>query len=423
MPSTLQRRSFLASLAACGLVLAGPARRRASAGTSGPRRLVLVFANGGLDTSYSIDPKGGTDIDVPSGTEEVVQGIPLWTDPTRPNTRAFFEAHGARTCVVNGIAVRSISHPECTRRMLTGRPGSGNPDIGAIVGHTLGAELPMGYLILGTSGFSGPLAASTGRVGQTNQIVALLDDDQGYPPMAGDDTPAFVPSSAENDRIREFVLAGVDRERAVRAAAGFNRARIDDFEASLGRGDDLRARADDFGKAGLSRTFDQQIEIAVQMLSAGVAWSVNIDPGVALDTHDLNEQQGPQQEVLFAGITELLAALAATESESGASLLDETVVVVMSEMSRTPKLNAALGKDHWPVASAMVIGAGVAGGRAVGGTSDLGDALTVDLESGETTEGGVTLGPANFAAGILELVGADAQSFFPDVEALHALRS
>lgn len=423
MPSTFQRRSFLASLAACGLVFAGPARRRASAGTSGPRRLVLVFANGGLDTSYSIDPKGGTDIDVPSGTEELVQGIPLWTDPTRPNTRAFFETHGARTCVVNGIAVRSISHPECTRRMLTGRPGSGNPDIGAIVGHTLGAELPMGYLILGNSGFSGPLAASTGRVGQTNQIVALLDDEQGYPPMAGDDTPAFVPSSAENDRIREFVLAGVDRERAVRAAAGFNRARIDDFEASLARGDDLRARADDFGNAGLSRTFDQQIEIAVQMLSAGVAWSVNIDPGVALDTHDLNEQQGPQQEVLFAGITNLLAALAATESESGASLLDETVVVVMSEMSRTPKLNAALGKDHWPVASAMVIGAGVAGGRAVGGTSDLGDALTVDLESGETTEGGVTLGPANFAAGILELVGADVQSFFPDAEALHALRS
>lgn len=423
MSSAFKRRTFLASLAASGLVLGGVSHRRARAATNGPRHLVVVFANGGWDTTWSIEPKGGTEFDVPSGALEVVGGIPIWTDPTRPGTRAFFEAHGARTCVVNGIAVRSISHPECTRRMLTGVPGSGNPDIGAIAGHTLGADRPMGYLMLGNSGYSGSLAASTGRVGQTNQIVALLDETQGYPAMAGDATPVFTASATEADRIREYVRAGVDRERAGRAAAGFNRARMDDFDVSLDRGDDLRGHAADFGKIGLTRSFAQQTEIAAQMLAAGIAWSVNIDPGVSLDTHDLNDDQGPQQELLFAGLTDLLATLAATEGEGGSSLLDETVVVVMSEMTRTPKLNAELGKDHWPVASAMVIGAGVAGGRVVGGTSDIGDALPIDLESGATTDGGVSLQPSSFAAGVLTLVGADAEAFFPGVEVLHAIHS
>lgn len=423
MNKLLQRRAFLSALAASGLVLGGSSLRRARAGTNGARHLILVFANGGWDPTYSFEPKGGTDFDVPDGALETVGGIPLWTHADRPLTRAFFESYGAQTCVVNGIGVRSISHPECSRRMLTGRPGSGNPDIGAIAGHTLGADRPMGYLMLGNNGYSGSLAASTGRVGQTNQIVALLDELEGYPAMTGDATPIFVPQTSEADRIREFVQGGIDRARTTKAAAGFNAARIDDFELSLGRSDDLRAQADAFGKIGLSRTFAQQTEIAVQMMSSGIAWAVNIDPGVSLDTHDINSDQGPQQELLFGGLVDLLAQLEATEGSGGASLLEESVVVVMSEMTRTPKLNAELGKDHWPVASALVIGAGVAGGRVVGGTSDIGDALLVDLESGETTDAGVTLQPANFAAGVLDLVGADVETFFPDTGVFHAIRA
>lgn len=423
MTTAIKRRAFLSALAASGLVLGGTSLRRARAGTNGARHLILVFANGGWDTTYAFEPKGGTDFDVPAGALETVGGIPLWTHADRPLTRGFFESYGAQTCVVNGIGVRSISHPECSRRMLTGRPGSGNPDIGAIAGHTLGADRPMGYLMLGNNGYSGSLAASTGRVGQTNQIVALLDELEGYPAMAGDDTPLFIPSTSEADRIRAFVQGGVDRARTAKAAAGYNAARIDDFEISLQRSDDLRAQAEAFGKVGLARSFSQQTEIAAQMLAAGVAWSVNIDPGVSLDTHDTNADQAAQQELLFGGLVDLLTTLAATEGTGGTSLLDQSVVVVMSEMTRTPKLNADLGKDHWPVASALVIGAGVAGGRVVGGTSDIGDALLLDLESGETTDGGVSLQPANLAAGVLELVGADTATFFPDTGVLHAIRA
>src|SRR5262249_52506957 len=48
-------------------------------------------------------------------------------------------------------------------------------------------------------------------------------------------------------------------------------------------------------------------------------------------------------------------------------LLDETLVVVMSEMGRTPKINANGGRDHWTYCySVMFAGAGVRGGTVYG---------------------------------------------------------
>ena len=51
--------------------------------------------------------------------------------------------------------------------------------------------------------------------------------------------------------------------------------------------------------------------------------------------------------------------------------LEETLVVVMGEFGRTPKLNTAGGRDHWPrVFSVLLAGGGVAGqlrGHAEGG--------------------------------------------------------
>lgn len=48
-------------------------------------------------------------------------------------------------------------------------------------------------------------------------------------------------------------------------------------------------------------------------------------------------------------------------------LLDETLVVVMSEMGRTPKINPRAGRDHWTFCyTAMLAGAGIRGGSVYG---------------------------------------------------------
>ena len=71
--SIFARRSFMSMLSAAGLgtVLGGIGRRRAQA-ADGFRHLVLVFASGGWDTTWSFEPKDGTAFDIPVGTRTVI---------------------------------------------------------------------------------------------------------------------------------------------------------------------------------------------------------------------------------------------------------------------------------------------------------------------------------------------------------------
>ena len=54
--------------------------------------------------------------------------------------------------------------------------------------------------------------------------------------------------------------------------------------------------------------------------------------------------------------------------------LDETLVVVMGEFGRTPKINPTGGRDHWPnVFSVVMAGAGIEGGQIIGSSDSLGE--------------------------------------------------
>ena len=56
------------------------------------------------------------------------------------------------------------------------------------------------------------------------------------------------------------------------------------------------------------------------------------------------------------------------------SMLDETLVVVMGEFGRTPKINSQGGRDHWPnVFSVVLAGGGVQGGQIIGSSDALGE--------------------------------------------------
>lgn len=55
------------------------------------------------------------------------------------------------------------------------------------------------------------------------------------------------------------------------------------------------------------------------------------------------------------------------EDLDGRGLLDETLIVVMSEMGRTPRVNGNAGRDHWTFCySALFAGAGIRGGTVYG---------------------------------------------------------
>ncbi len=118
--------------------------------------------------------------------------------------------------------------------------------------------------------------------------------------------------------------------------------------------------------------FGQSCLLARRMVEAGVPLiRVNWTrlPGAPntghWDTHQKNtEGVRKLMPVLDTAYTALL------EDLSDRGMLDDTLVVWMAEFGRTPKINAAAGRDHWgPCFSVALAGGGVKGG-AIHGASD-----------------------------------------------------
>lgn len=416
----MDRRTFLLGGAA---LLAGTALPLQAAPFAKGRNLIIVLASGGWDVTWALDPKPGlATVDGAPGQVRRFGESPVLVDPGRPAVESFFARHGALTAIVSGVQVRSVAHPTCRRRILTGSASTDAPDLGAAAAHALGRDLPVPYLVLGDTAFTGPLAASTGRVGTTNQLQALLDPTADF--SGGSPGSRFVPDAADEDLIRQWVQARAERELATRAQRGANRDRVLDFVESLDRGDALKAHKDAFGGRGFTLGLDQQITVALDAIEGDVAHSVLVDTRLPWDSHANNAVQGVLHEMLFASLGTLVDRLVESPgSTSGARRIDETVVLVLSEMSRTPRLNLTAGKDHWPFTSALVIGGGVKGGRAYGGTDDRLEGQPVDLATGAIDPGGVSLLAENLVAGVLELVGAEPSTWLPGVQPLRGFHA
>lgn len=420
----LDRRQLLWASGAAALAALLPKPRPARAAAVGtPKNLIVVWAGGGWDTSYAIDPKppgGGVDVPAEADAQIVLHGnLDVLESPARPSIGGFFARYAPITAVVRGIRLNDVSHEACARAMLTGARNETSPDVAAIVANGLAPGLPLPYLVLGDQAFAGPYAASMGRVGATNQIVGLLAPRDAYPidGVARD----FAPNVADEPAIRAYANARIARERAVRGARGYNKRRVDDFAASLERGDRLRELKDSLGDRGTQLDLAGQRALAIEALSTGVSQTVMMSSQLFWDTHEVNTAQSLNHERLFSNLLALVDGLAARAGQqAGHTMLDETVIAVMSEMGRTPKLNGDQGKDHWPVTSAMVIGTDLVGGRAFGGTSSTGEAEKLDFATGAVSATGKSLETKNVVAGLLGACGIDPANHLPDAEVFDA---
>jgi uncharacterized protein (DUF1501 family) len=416
-----RRDLFKYTGAAAALGMLSPSLRKLSAAAtpSAQKRLVLVLAQGGWDTTYALDPKvQSAKVDVPAGAIRRFGNLDVFTDASRPNVTAYFTKYAPITAVVRGISVSSVAHQECVKRMATGTRNETNPDMGAIVAHDNGNMLPLPYLILGDTAFTGEYAVSAGRVGATNQIIALLDPAQAY--QTNGKAP-LATTNAEDALLQKYATATANRLRATRGSLGYNRKRVDDFEEAIRRGKQLQAVRDGFGARGRTLTLTSQVDLALDALQRDISQAVMLNTRLAWDTHDTNTDQAGFHETTFAGLTQLLDGLAARPGRTtGSTMLDDTVVVCFSEFSRTPKLNAQAGKDHWPVTSALVMGAGIKGGRAFGATSDAVEAMTVDFATGAPSASGLTLMSNHFVGGVLKACGVDATSHLGTTEVFDA---
>lgn len=124
--------------------------------------------------------------------------------------------------------------------------------------------------------------------------------------------------------------------------------------------------------------FGQGCLLARRLIEAGVPF-VEVDFG-GWDNHQnvhnvLRNQKLPQMD-------RAMSALIADLDQRG--LLQDTAIIWMGEFGRTPQINQDAGRDHWARSwSAVVGGAGIRGGIAVGETSSDGTEVETEPYSSE----------------------------------------
>jgi uncharacterized protein (DUF1501 family) len=104
--------------------------------------------------------------------------------------------------------------------------------------------------------------------------------------------------------------------------------------------------------------------MARQLVEAGVRF-VQVNRG-GFDTHTNNfpamRAHGEAMDPALASLIEDLAA---------SGRLDKTLVIMLSEFGRTPRINDNAGRDHHPtVFSCLLAGGGIRGGQVIGSSDE-----------------------------------------------------
>ena len=148
--------------------------------------------------------------------------------------------------------------------------------------------------------------------------------------------------------------------------------------------------------------FGQSVLMGRRMIEAGsrfvtVAWDT--PDGYSWDSHRNSDDV---KKYLIPGFDQTFSALLCDLEDRG--LLDETLVVAVGEMGRTPRANKQWGRDHWTVCfPAVLAGAGIRGGITYGSS----DAKAAYPDEHPTR-------PEDLSATIFQALGIDPHMRIPD---------
>lgn len=423
---TPTRRGLLrgiASAAAIGTLGSAAAVSRQARAATGDRKFLFFFASGGWDAT-PLDPKFGPDGFSPiSGTDmdpDTVLGqlgnLTWSSGPDRLAMDRYFARWGGRSCLVRGVNVHSAGHEAGMQWMMTGTSASSMADWPTILAAHGTADYPMPHLVFSGPSYPGSFGAAVVR-GGGGTLLSLIDGS-----IVGQvDRPAPVFPTPMDSVMDAYVYDRTARFALEREGRG--RARAEDLLGNLERSFELEGRRFEAGLTGGGRAGSMldQAMMALEVMKLGLSRTAIVGIPGGWDTHGGNQDVGTQLDAFFADLDELLQHLATTPGTVAPWLIDEVTIVCTSELGRTPRFNGSMGRDHWPYTSMMLVGGGIRGNQVVGSTDDGFVALSTDLETGQPSASGATIGTEHVGTALLELGGLDPEKHLPGVQPLTAV--
>ncbi|MBX3400035.1 MAG: DUF1501 domain-containing protein [Gemmataceae bacterium] len=351
---------------------------------------ILVFLNGGPSHLDMWDMKPDLPKEMRSEFQPVATSVPgIRVCEHLPRLAKIMD----RCTLVRSVHHKEVAHAPAVYTALTGIPSgvkagivgakpTDHPAIGSAVGYFRPpTSKVMPYVLmpyLTAEGAGGPPQPGFlgGWLGKTNDPFLVL---KGGKDPAGFDLPALTPEAGMTlDRVRDRseLLNGVNR-----VGSSARSGQADALERLQARACDLLTSSsaqrafkldqesakvrDAYGR----NIYGQSLLLARRLVEAGtrlacISWAP--DANATWDTHGNNfgKLKNELLPPFDRGFTQLITDL------TDRGLLERTLVVVMGEIGRTPKINGGAGRDHWEFCySVLFAGGGMKGGY-IHGASD-----------------------------------------------------
>jgi uncharacterized protein (DUF1501 family) len=386
-----------------GALRAVGAERAGGSADAPAKSVILVWLDGGPSHYETFDPKPEAPAEVRGEFDAIRTAVPGVLFSKHCTSLA---ASLDKFAIVRSIRHDQGNHGAGNHYMMTGAPprmpvGCGafvsfHPSMGSAVASERSAPLGL------PSYFSMPRMS---RSGGPNFLGAK------YAPFVVSDNPASkgfkvrdvaLPDGLSTDRftnrtdLRQLVdkLPRINEPAAgdpVPALDGFYEQGFDLVTSTEAQAAfDVAAEPDKVRDAYGRSSFGQRALLARRLVEAGV-------PFITLYEGGWDDHRG-----LFAAFDKKLPPLESTVAALIADLedrgmLDSTLVVVLGEFGRTPKVNKDAGRDHWSNAmSVLMAGARIPGGTIVGATDRAGYSAVDDVKS-----------PENFVSTVYRKLGID----------------
>jgi hypothetical protein len=395
----LSRRGFFGMAGLAGAAWLTPVShflaRAAERPNGEPERaqsIIVLWMQGGPSQLETFDPHPGTRIAGGTGAiNTALKGVQL-----APGLERVADEMESIT-LIRSMMSKEGDHERGTYTMKTGfRPDPTviHPSIGAICCHELpgaGTDIPRHVSIL-----PGQWPARGGYLGDKYDAFRM-DDPAGPVP----DTKSIVAGDREAERLKHLdvvedafskgrkkrVDATLHRETVTGARKMMTSEQLKAFDVSL-ESQSLRKQYGDtpFGRGCLAAR--RLIEVGVRCVEVTLGgWDSHVN------NHEICSNN---LKILDPAFSALLKDLRERK------LLEHTLVLCAGEFGRTPSVNAAGGRDHWPTGfSVALAGGGIAGGQILGATDPDGkpeptDPVTVgDLHATVLAAVGINPGKLN----------------------------
>lgn len=419
------RRDFLqvGALGAIGLGLPELLAAREAGAVSkehDDRACIMIFNLGAPSQMDTFDPKPNAAAEIRGPFQPIsTKGDFQITEILPRHAQHADKFSVVRSCYHTAAAVHDTGHQMLqTGRLFSG--GVNTPHAGCAVAYLRGrkTDLPASVILpepMGSTGGNLPHGQDAGFLGKAYDPFSLMAD----PSQPNFKVPDLLPPQDLGEarmerrrRLRSVVEEQVSQFEASPAAKLMD----SNFESAYRLMTSPQARAAfDLSKEpkamrekyGINR-FGQCCLLARRLIEAGVRF-VTVNTFLTVFNEITWDIHGSKPFTSIEGMKDIVAPMydqayaALLEDLQERGMLEKTLVCNLAEFGRTPRINPAGGRDHWPQCfSVYFAGGGIQGGRAIGKSDPTGG-----YPAERPTE------PAEVVATIYKSLGFDIETALP----------